>query len=163
MSINNSPDFLVLARHCEPIDDDPKSALSDEGKQQAAVLACAIQRFMSAGRKKDGTIISSTAPRASQTTRILAESLRFPRVFSRELERGYPEDIMDKLDNLYRMVTIVVGHEPSLQQILYAMGLTPPNEYLDQYSRTISFGLLRHGQAYVIDYTNDKKVTRLPD
>ena len=161
MSIDKPANLLFFARHCEPIDDDPKSALSNAGKQQAELLAGAIQRFMSAGGTTDGIIVSSTAPRADQTAGILVGSLRYPKVYSRELERGDPEDIMNKLDFLYKMVTIVVGHEPSLQQILYAMGLTPTEEYCNRYSPT-TFNLLRHGQAYVIDYTDKKKVRRLP-
>lgn len=162
MFTSKSADVLILARHCEPYDDDSKSGLSDEGMKQAALLAGAIQRFLPAGKQEDGIIISSTAPRADQTARILVDTLQFPKVFLQELERGNIEDIIEKLENLKKVVTIVVGHEPSLQEILYALGLTPTGECCDRRSPT-NFNLLRHGQAYVINNTDSGKITRLPN
>lgn len=158
-------DRFIIGRHGDPIDDDPKSGLSEEGNAQATLLAEAIQRSFQAKSQIDGVVLSSTAIRATQTAKIIANKLNIPKFNDRSLENRYGdvnvEDAIATLEQYLARTIILIGHEPSLQQILYALGVTPPKHFRQGWDS--SFNLLQHGQAYVIDNTQNGVINRLPE
>jgi phosphohistidine phosphatase len=77
-------------------------------------------------------ILSSTAKRAQQTAKIVADFCGYEDkiIFDRSLYHGYSEDFIEIIDSLISDINIImlVGHNPGLEEFLNY--LTEENEWL---------------------------------
>lgn len=137
---------LYLLRHCNAAGGGPGGDHTRPLNAKGRAAAAALGEYLAANAKTPGAVLCSSAERARETWALVAAQLQDPpdAVMQREIYDADGNDIVLALRETGADIAslMVLGHNPTLHQLAFALSRQDEGEALDRLARDFPPGAL---------------------